>query len=400
MFKQNEFSALPGVNDETTARMIWSSILEPPDRVAYRLISAYGAAAALGVCARSLDSRDQQSLLAKKLELPADNLRNAMERWKPRAAACQLQRMEDGAARHEIRFLCPRDPSWPQQLSDLGEDAPIGLWLRGKIPQGMPVSIVGARIASNYGETVARDFAYELNSAGSVIVSGGAFGIDACAHQGALAANGNTVAFMAGGLDRLYPADLFELHQRIISTGAVVSEFPPGARPARWRFLSRNRLIAGYSATTIVIEANIRSGALNTARTALKIGRPVGAVPGPIHSQLSSGTNQLIRDGASLVSRSEHIVDLMAQSAQTLLPYSLLQTDVIAGVDTAEAGEMTASQRRVYDALPPHGAGITPERISVATGLAPYEALGLLGQLELCGRVKQTGAQWSRLQGA
>ena len=165
-----------------------------------------------------------------------------------------------------------------------GRRAPLALWIRGDARHfgrlDRSVALVGARAATGYGEHVAMESAAGLSDRGFVIVSGGAYGIDAAAHRAALASEGVTVAFLAGGVDRLYPAGNSELLRRIASEGVLVAELPPGSAPTRWRFLMRNRLIAAAASATVVVEAGRRSGSLNTAGHAAQMGRPLGAVPG------------------------------------------------------------------------------------------------------------------------
>jgi DNA processing protein len=161
------------------------------------------------------------------------------------------------------------------------------------------VAIVGARSCSPYGAQVARELARDLATAGVVVVSGLARGIDGEAHRGALAAGGITVAVLGCGIDRDYPRSHTELARRIAEDGLIVSEYPPGVEPAPWRFPARNRIVAGLSLTTVVVEARERSGALITADFALELGRDVFAVPGEITSALSAGANDLLRQGAA-----------------------------------------------------------------------------------------------------
>ena len=158
------------------------------------------------------------------------------------------------------------------------------------------IALVGARAATGYGEHVAMESSAGLVDRGFAIVSGGAYGIDGMAHRAALASDGTTIAFLAGGVDRFYPLGHESLLSRIAQTGAVVSELPCGAAPTKWRFLQRNRLIAAASEATVVLEAGIRSGSLNTAGHAAALGRPLGAVPGPVTSPASAGCHRLLRE--------------------------------------------------------------------------------------------------------
>jgi DNA processing protein len=190
---------------------------------------------------------------------------------------------------------------YPPLLAEL-HDPPARLFLRGGLSDLLArpaVAIVGARSCSSYGAQVAQELARDLATAGVVVVSGLARGIDGEAHRGALAGGGVTVAVLGCGIDRDYPRSHAELARRIAEDGLVVSEYPPGVEPAPWRFPARNRIIAGLAHATVVVEARERSGALITADFALELGRDVFAVPGEITSALSGGTNDLLRQGAA-----------------------------------------------------------------------------------------------------
>lgn len=208
------------------------------------------------------------------------------------------------ADRLQVRTLIPGDTHWPTGLSDLAGRAPLLLWTRGNqslLAAGLQHThaIVGARASSDYGQQAARTLARDLARRHQVVVSGGATGIDSAAHTGALEASGPTIAVLAGGLDRLDPAHNRRLYQQIIDHGLIVSEQPPGTVPRRNLFLARNRLVAALAGTTVVVEAQARSGTMHTAGQAARLGRPVGAVPGPITATTSSGPNQLLRDQAA-----------------------------------------------------------------------------------------------------
>lgn len=205
----------------------------------------------------------------------------------------------EAGERAGARYLIPGDADWPTALDDLGGRTPIGLWMIGGFPAAAPtVAMVGARACTGYGLQAAGQLAAELAKDGATVVSGAALGIDGAAHRGALAVGGITVAVLACGVDRRYPAAHDNLIQAIGERGAVLAELPPGTAPTRFRFLARNRLIAGLAAGTVVVEAAGRSGSLVTARLAAELGRAVFAVPGPITSRLSMGTNALLCDGA------------------------------------------------------------------------------------------------------
>lgn len=203
-------------------------------------------------------------------------------------------------AERGFRWIARSDPSFPQRLRAI-HDPPPGLFVRGAAEMPLldrcVVAIVGARACSSYGNEVASTLAREVARAGAIVVSGLARGIDAAAHRGALE-TGSTVAVLGCGIDRDYPRAHASLASEIAATGLIVSEYAPGVEPAPWRFPARNRIVAGLADATIVVEARERSGALITADLALDEGREVLAVPGEITSQLSKGTNHLLRLGA------------------------------------------------------------------------------------------------------
>ena len=223
---------------------------------------------------------------------------------------------DDRAARCDARIVTRADREWPSQLEALGPQAPLALWVSGAADLRLlalrSVAIVGARASTSYGEEVARSWAAALASDAWTVLSGAAFGIDAAAHRGALAADGSTVAVLAGGVDVPYPRAHTALLARIVDEGAVVSESPPGESVRRQRFLSRNRLIAALGRATLVVEAAERSGTTATARAASAMNRPVLAVPGPVTSAASAGCHRMIRDGrALLVSDVPDLLDML-----------------------------------------------------------------------------------------
>jgi DNA processing protein len=212
-----------------------------------------------------------------------------------------------------VGWIARSAPRFPPLLRAI-HDPPAGLFVRGEADVALlrraTVAVVGARSCSPYGAQVARMLGRELAGAGLVVVSGLARGVDGEAHRGALEAGGATVAVLGCGIDRDYPSAHRELAARIRATGLTVSEFAPGVEPAPWRFPARNRIIAGLSAATVVVEARDRSGALITADLALEEGREVFAVPGEITSVLSSGTNDLLKLGASPLTASADVLDV------------------------------------------------------------------------------------------
>jgi DNA protecting protein DprA len=215
-------------------------------------------------------------------------------------------------------FIAPGDLSWPEQLDDLATP-PIGLVVKGKVDclQGRSIAIVGTRNPTPYGARIASDFAAGFVDREWSIVSGGAYGIDTHAHKGALIAEGVTIAVIASGIDINYPAGNERLFAEIAELGAIVSEVMPGTPAFPSRFLTRNRIIAALSKSTLVVEAAFRSGSLRTARDAAELMRPVMAIPGPINSPTSEGTHRLIGErAAEIVTSVSDAVELITSLEQ------------------------------------------------------------------------------------
>lgn len=219
----------------------------------------------------------------------------------------------------QVREVERDSTQWPTGLNDLQDETgvPSMLWVAGSLPLDVPrVAIVGSRAATREGIRVATELATNLAGSGVDVVSGGAFGVDAAAHWAALQ-TGRTVAVMPGGLDRLYPVAHSELFKQISMSGALVSQYPLGVSPARFRFLERNALIAALADVVVVVEAGMRSGSMNTARHAARLGRPVGAIPGPIGLATHAGSNTLIHDGAAtLIRDADDVRELLERRPQ------------------------------------------------------------------------------------
>ena len=212
------------------------------------------------------------------------------------------------------------DPGYPAEFEQL-PDPPILLYARGHLAGArLRVAVVGSRRPTAYGKRVAAGLACSLADQGVVVVSGGARGIDSCAHRGALEARGPTVAVLGSGFRQPYPAENASLFDRIVERGAVVSEFPIDAPPLAGNFPRRNRLISGLSAAVVVVEATLRSGSLITAGHALDQGREVLAVPGPVSSELSQGCHRLIQQGAKLIQNTEDILEELSPMYRAALP--------------------------------------------------------------------------------
>ncbi|MFC5995278.1 DNA-processing protein DprA [Pseudonocardia hispaniensis] len=296
------------------------------------------------------------------------------------------------------RLLVPEDPDWPRWsfaafglTGDPTLAPPVAMWVRGPARltelTERAVAVVGARAATGYGIHVAGDVAGGLADRGCAVVSGAAIGIDGAAHRGALAADGTTVAVLACGIDRAYPAAHAALLQRIAERGLVVSEYPPTAVPAKHRFLVRNRLLAGMAGGTLVVEAGLRSGAQRTAADARALGRLVMAVPGPVTSGMSAGCHELIRQGALLVSRVEEVLEAVGRLGLDLAGDPARPVHPTDGLDPA--------QIRVHDALPARAARDI-RWLTLESGL-PMEAVRpALVELERRGLAEYREGRWQR----
>jgi len=268
-----------------------------------------------------------------------------------------------------LRFVGRGDPAYPPLLREL-HDPPAGLFLRGGGEQELlrrpAVAIVGARACSSYGVQVGRLLGRELAAAGLIVLSGLARGVDGEAHRGALEAGGLTIAVLGCGVDRDYPAAHAHLARRICEHSLVVSEYAPGVEPAPWRFPARNRIVAGLAASTVIVEARERSGALITADFALETGREVFAVPGEITSALSPGPNALLRLGATPLTSVGDVLESL-------------------GVQPAEAAplDVGGAAAAVLAALADRPAGA--DDLVRATGLDAASVATALAELELAG---------------
>jgi DNA processing protein len=368
--------------DESTrtraARALWSALVEPGDGVAGALVRVYGPADAYE---RVLSGGDVVGA-ASATGLSPDTVREGLTRWRPRMAAGVLAEVLERAARAGARLLTPVDPEWPTMLDDLSDHAPVCLWVRGHATAldnpGGAIALVGARAATSYGEHVAGDLAAGIVAEGATVVSGAAYGIDGAAHRAALATGGPTVAFLAGGCDNLYPRGHAEMLERIMVHGAVVGEAPCGTVPSKHRFLLRNRLIAALAGATVVVEAGARSGSLNTAGHAAALGRPLGAVPGPVTSAASVGTHRMLREfDARCITSAAEALELIGRGTP----------------ETLDLGEWTDDGTRVRDAL---SRRVYRDAATVAarSGLAVSDVESLLGVMLLDGAVESDPSGW------
>ena len=415
-----EFAAVRGDAEaslDAFGRAVLGIVAEPGDGVLGRLIAAIGAAAATeALLAGPTPDRLADQVAQAGGDLDEHEAESGLGRWLPRLDHGAFARTLTQSARVGARYLVPGDASWPRGVDELGVHAPIGMWVRGRpdaLVWSMPtIALVGARAATGYGEHVAMEASAGLVDRGFAIVSGGAYGIDGMAHRAALASDGTTIAFLAGGIDRFYPLGHESLLTRIAQTGAVVSELPCGAAPTKWRFLQRNRLIAAASQATVVLEAGIRSGSLNTAGHAAALGRPLGAVPGPVTSPASAGCHRLLREfDAMCVVDADQMAELATTAPGRTNGHADLdasgrsapgpdESDSVAapGAVASRHGRPAASDPeaiRVLDAMSTR----TPRELSdvaARAGLAATEAMSVLGRLEAEGAVERRPGGWLR----
>jgi DNA processing protein len=386
---------------ERLARAALSRLMEPQDAAGLALVKAAGAVDGLKIATGELApgpglEQEVASLLVDSgVSNPGAGLAAALRRWAPRIPDLAPERDLATMQRLGGRMVIPGDPLWPVQLADLGLHEPLCLWWRGHEVEFPPVkrvvALVGSRDSTSYGASVTGDFAYGLGQRGCTVVSGGAYGIDAHAHRGALAGGTNnmpTIAVMAGGVDRYYPSGNEDLLRAVANQGAVIGEVPPGSAPTRYRFLQRNRIIAALAAVTVVVEARWRSGALNTAHHAESIGRAVAAVPGSIHSANSAGCHRLLRDGGAVcVTDVGEIAEVAGSSGEGL----------VEDKETAASDHdgLTLEDLILLDALPVRSTS-SVEKLAVVAGLSPESVRAGLGRLGLLGLAVSVSGAWKR----
>ena len=321
------------------------------------------------------------------LARPDESLLDACGSARVRA---RYDRFDAARARAAIRdaglaAICRCDDAYPDRLRDLA-DPPAVLHVAGDPAcAGVPasVAIVGARRATPYGLTVARELGRGLSATGVSVVSGLALGVDAAAHAGALEGAAAPVAVLAGGADRPYPASKRTLYAAVRAAGAVVSEMPPGFGIHRWAFVARNRLIAALAQVVVVVEATRRSGSLTTADLGAELGRSVAAVPGRVTCAVATGTNGLIRDGALLVRDVRDVLEELAEL--TGEEYEARPPELA----------IDAELRRLLDAI---GAGHSTLPMLANHGLEPRAVLAGLGELEALGLIRRGfGGRYERV---
>lgn len=383
------------------ARAALSRLLEPSDVAGLALVRVAGPMAACDIAtgARAPDPGLERAV-GEHLEAEGtagnwSGLASCLKRWGPRVKDLAPERDLDSVARLGGRFLIPEDELWPSALEDLGLLAPLGLWWRGheqELPESQRcVAVVGSRDSTAYGASVTGDIAYGLAQRGFSVISGGAYGIDAHAHRAALAGGAAgipTIAILACGVDRYYPAGNEDLLRSVAAQGALLAEVPPGSSPTRWRFLQRNRIIAALAGATIVVEARWRSGALNTAHHADSLSRPVGAVPGSVYSANSAGCHRLLREGSAVcVTDAAEVAELASPSGSSLVEE--------APGRAAEHDGLNLEDLLLLDALPLRSVS-TPEKLSSVAGLGLDSVLAGLGRLELLGLAEGAHGGWKR----
>ncbi len=385
---------LPGSTEDRAARVALTQLAEPGNYAVWSLVQAHGATAALDRLVRggAPDDGLRAAVLARDLD-------------PRRMASATLAR----ARRLGARIVVPSDDEWPSRVDSLttldvdrpgrvNRDTapPLCLWVRGEWPLNetldRSVAVIGARAATGYGLHVTTEIAYGLAENGWTVVSGGAFGIDTAAHRAALSASGRTVAVLACGVDRPYPAGNAGLFEEIADTGLLVSEWPPGAEPLKHRFLIRNRLIAAATVGTVVTEAAARSGATQTMSRALALRRKAMVVPGPVTSAMSVGCHELLRANpdALLVTGLPQVLEVVGRIGE-------YYAEPPRGPERPH-DPLDEESALVLEALPGRGA-VGPEELAVKSGLPLRTVLRRLSLLELAGLVERRAGGVALLAG-
>ncbi len=337
-----------------------------------RLMEAFGGDA-VAVLQAETDALARVKGVGRKV---ADTLAN----W---PAHFDLKREERNMAKHGTAFVTWTDGDYPELLKET-YDPPIGLYWQGAYRLDRPcVAIVGTRRATLYGRKITRELAGGLARVGFCIVSGMARGTDTAAHEGALEVGGKTVAVFGCGLDIIYPPENFELYKRVTAEGAVLSEFPFGRRADRQSFPMRNRVVAGMCQGILVVESGVAGGSMITARFAGEQGRAVMAVPGRVDQAGSAGCHQLIRDGATLVTSVDDVLEELRYPAPREQELGLeAAEDAAERGPPAAAGHFSEAEARLMEALA-GGNRMGPDALSEQTGHPVSEIGALLMGLEL-----------------
>jgi DNA processing protein len=375
-------------DDDPLARVALTSLAEPGNRAVWEMVESAGAPATLDRLVRG--------------DIPDSTLRAAVI---ARMSAGDPRRLAEAALRRArrlgARVVVPSDADWPAGLRSLATleldvggrvnrdvRPPLCLWVRGEhsLHEAFErsVAIVGARAATGYGTHVTTDLGYGLAEREWTVVSGGAFGIDAAAHRAALAAGGLTVAVLACGIDRPYPAGNASLFEHIAESGLLVSEWPPGAEPLRHRFLIRNRVIAAATRGTVVVEAAARSGASQTMSRVLALNRIAMVVPGPVTSAMSVGCHELLREHPQtrLVTGLPHVLEEVGRIGEYLAEPPSGRRHPRDSLDEESA--------LVLEAVPRRGAA-DPEELAARAGVGLRTVLRKLALLEMTGLIVRRG---------
>ena len=365
-----------GLNEEERARAALSRLVEPGDDDIGRL----------------LEADEPSRVLAQIRDSTLDSPR--LSSYRARLDGLDVDGDLALAAAAGARLVVPSSPEWPPSLDDLGRARPVALWVRGSTDitdvTARAVAVVGARACTAYGEHVAAELAAGLGDRGWTVVSGAAFGIDAAAHRGALAVGAPTLAVLACGVDVAYPAAHEDLLDRVAAAGAVISELPPGCRPGRHRFLTRNRVIAALGRGVVVVEAALRSGAVNTAVHGVELSRAVMAVPGPVTSAMSAGCHELVRArGAQLVTDAADVLDVVGDLGVDASPPRRGEARPYDDLDPV--------QLRVLDALPVvRPAGVAG--LAWVAGVDVPTVLRSLGALAAGGLAETRDGGWRKVR--
>ncbi len=292
----------------------------------------------------------------------------------------EVTQILEACSKKNINILSFSDEDYPELLKYI-PDPPLVLYYRGSIPKANSIAIVGSRKASGYGIETANKMAFNLALADINIVSGLARGIDTAAHAGALEAGGTTVAVLGCGVDIIYPPENRGIMERIVNSGAVISEYPPGSPPSTSHFPCRNRIISGMSVGTLIVEAGMKSGSLITANCALEQGRDVFAIPGNINNFNSMGTNKLIKDGARIVLSVDDILDELSFGSTPLVKKRKTKKK-------NKISNLGAKEKKVVNALKIED--LYDEELSDKTAIELTELFEILLELELNGLVKKS----------
>ncbi|NLG86516.1 MAG: DNA-protecting protein DprA [Firmicutes bacterium] len=357
---------------ELQERELWLAVSQVPKigpRSFYQLLDTFGSMKQFW----TVPADEVRSLMAPLGNQRLEALLRARQQFDPEKTTAAL-------AKAGTKIVTLLDDNYPANLKTIFDPPPV-LYYRGEFQatDELAVAIVGARRATFYGREIASRFARELAQAGITVVSGLARGIDSAAHRGAVAGKGRTLAVLGCGLNVIYPPENARLYDEIASQGAVLTEFPLSTRPDARNFPRRNRIISGLARAVLVVEAAATSGSLITADFALEQGREVFAVPGPITSSLSIGTNNLIRQGARLVQKVTDIIEELGwtikTTAETSPPIPVL--------------ELTANEKQVYACFSEGTGSIHIDELVRQSGLTAQEVTAILMMLELKGLVRQ-----------